>query len=225
MAFRARVKVMKGKPIGRRSALKYFGFLSGSAAGLDFLSNWLPHGSEAFASPGPAGLVNLTGTSQATSSAPPAEPYSPRFFKPDEFRTVEILTEMIIPTGDQPGAKEAKVANYIDFVVYAASEFEPSLQKQWVDGLAELNRESNRKHGKPFARLSESERKVLLTAMSLPERDPHAKHPEFPFYRTLKEMTVEAFYSSKVGLIDVLGYKGLTFLTSFPGCTGLPGKT
>ncbi len=212
-----------GKPIGRRSALKYFGFLSGSTAGLEFLSNWLPHGSGSLASPAPAGLVNLAGNSQGAASASPAEPYSPRFFKLDEFRTVEILTEMIIPTDDQPGAREAKVANYIDFVVYSASEFEPSLQKQWIDGLAELNRESGQKYGKRFPELSGSQREAMLTAMSLPEHDPHAEHPGFPFYRTLKGMTVEAFYSSKVGLIDVLGYKGLAFLLSFPGCTNPPG--
>lgn len=213
---------MKGKRIGRRKALKYFGYLSTTAAGSQFLANWLPQGSEAFAASGPDGLVPITGTSQSAKPGAPGEPYTPRFFKPDEFRTVEVLTEMIIPTDDQPGAKEAKVAQYLDFVVYSASEFEPSLQKGWVDGLAELERESKQKYGNPFLQLSASQREQLLTDMSLPERDPKARRPGYPFYRTLKEMTVEAFYSSRVGLIDVLGYKGLTFLTSFPGCTRIP---
>jgi len=31
-------------------------------------------------------------------------------------------------------------------------------------------------------------------------------------------MTVRAFYTSRVGLIDVLEYKGNTYLTEFPGC-------
>ena len=57
------------------------------------------------------------------------------FSTPDEFHTVEILTAMIIPTDDSPGAKEAQVANYIDFVVFSAAEFRPSLQKEWIDGL------------------------------------------------------------------------------------------
>jgi hypothetical protein len=30
---------------------------------------------------------------------------------------------------------------------------------------------------------------------------------------------VEGFYTSRVGLVDVLGYKGLAFLSEFPGCT------
>ena len=142
-----------------------------------------------------------------------------QFFKPDEFRTVEILTEMIIPTDDQPGAKEARVADYIDFVVYSAAEFEPSLQKQWNAGLGVLDELSRKKYGKSFSDITPSQREELLTEMSVPERDPKARHPGFPFYRLLKGMTLEAFFTSKVGLIDFLEYKGLTFLTDFPGCT------
>jgi hypothetical protein len=37
-------------------------------------------------------------------------------------------------------------------------------------------------------------------------------------YRLIKEMAVHAFYTSRVGLVDVLEYKGLAYLTEFPGC-------
>ena len=44
---------------------------------------------------------------------PPApdegEPYVLQFFSAAEFATVEILTEMIIPVDDKPGAKAARV--------------------------------------------------------------------------------------------------------------------
>ena len=208
---------MEEKLIERRKALKYFGLLSISAAGAEFLANWLPGGREALAASAPSGLVPITGASQSTAAS--TKPYVPQFFKPDEFRTVEILTEMIIPTDDQPGAKEARVADYIDFVVYSAAEFEPSLQKQWNAGLGVLDELSRKKYGKSFSDITPSQREELLTEMSVPERDPKARHPGFPFYRLLKGMTLEAFFTSKVGLIDFLEYKGLTFLTDFPGCT------
>ena len=195
--------------IGRRRALKYFGLLSASAAGREFLGGWLPRGSALMASPAPAagGLYQVQDAESAPSPADTESPYVPRFFKPDEFHTVEVLTELILPTDEKPGAKEAKVANYIDFVVYSASEFEPSLQKQWIEGLGLTNKLSEKQYGKP------------LTQMSVPEHDPKARHEGFPFYSLLKSMTLEAFFTSKVGLIDFLDYKGLTFLTSFPGCT------
>ena len=218
MASRSRVKAMQGKLIGRRKALKYFGFLSTSAAGAEFLANWLPGAKDALAAPAPAGLVPITSASQAATAAP-SKPYAPRFFKPEEFRDVGILAEIILPTDEKPGAKEAKVADYIDFVVYSAAEFEPQLQKQWIDGLGLLNKLSRKKYGNSFSELPPSQREELLTEMSVPEHDPKAHHPGFPFYRLVKSMTLDAFFTSKVGLIDFLGYKGLQFLTSFPGCT------
>jgi Gluconate 2-dehydrogenase subunit 3 len=216
---RRKVKTMQKPLMGRRSALKYFGLISASAAGREFLEGWLPPGSTLMASPAPAagGLVQEIGPSP--SPAGTESPYVPRFFKPDEFRAVEVLTEVILPTDEKPGAKEAKVANYIDFVVYAASEFEPSLQKEWIDGLGLMNELSQKQYGKPFLELSPAQREELLTQMSVPEHDPKARHPGFPFYRLLKSMTLEGFFTSKVGLVDFLDYKGLTFLTSFPGCT------
>ncbi|TAM83640.1 MAG: gluconate 2-dehydrogenase subunit 3 family protein [Acidobacteria bacterium] len=208
---------MDEKLIGRRRALKYFGLLSASAAGVEFLANWLPGGRETLAASPLAGLVPITGVSQAMPAS--TGPYVPQFFKPEEFRTVGILTEMIIPTDDQPGAKEARVADYIDFVVYSAAEFEPSMQKQWIDGLGLLNELSGKKYGNSFSDLSPSQREELLTEMSAPEHNPKAGHPGFDFYMLLKSMTLESFFTSKVGLIDFLEYKGLAFLTEFPGCT------
>ena len=212
---------MLDKRIGRRNALKYFGLISASAAGQEFLEGWLPRGSRLMADPAPAsqGLQKTTIVEPTPSPADTESPYVPRFFKPDEFHDVEILSEIIIPSDDQPGAREAKVANYIDFIVYSAAEFEPGLQKQWVDGLGLLNGLSVKKFGSRFAGISPTQRESLLTEMSAPENDPEAEHPGFSFYRLSKGMTLEAFFTSKVGLMDFLEYKGLTFRTSFPVCS------
>lgn len=212
---------MNEKLIGRRLALKYFGLLSASAAGREFLESWLPGGLALQAAPAAAmpALTQLTNPELSPSPADTESPYVPRFFKPGEFRNVEILTEMIIPSDDKPGAREAKVANYIDFVVYSAAEFEPALQKQWIEGLGLLDKLSSKKYGTPLSDISPSQREELLTEISVPEHDPKAEHPAFSFYQLLKGMTLEAFFTSKPGLIGFLEYKGLAFLMSFPGCT------
>ena len=221
--------------IARRKALKYFGLLTATAAGREFLANWLPSAANLAGASRSGDVVSMPGMHHAPPPPQPAGPYAPQFFKPDEFETVEILTEMIIPTDDKAGAKEAQVANYIDFVVFSAAEFEPSLQREWNEGLAWLERESKRLHGKSFRQLAAGDREKLMMDMSLPERvstsrrslpgqasiaaTENAAHPGFKFYRLVKEMTVDGFYSSRVGLIDVLEYKGRTFLSEFPGCT------
>src|SRR6266581_1869429 len=126
---------MAEQPIARRKALKYFGLLTATVAGREFLASWLPSASSLAGASRSGDLVAMPGMHHGPPPPQPAEPYAPQFFKPDEFETVEILTEMIIPTDDKPGAKEAQVASYIDFVVFSAAELEPSLQREWSQGL------------------------------------------------------------------------------------------
>src|SRR3984893_19126614 len=203
--------------VSRRNALKYLGLLTASAAGREFLASWLPmqlvQGDERRAA------VTISGMHHEIQEAEPVATYAPQFFNPDDFRTVEILAAMIIPTDDAPGAKEAQVANYIDFVVFSAAEFEPGLQKEWLEGLDFLERESQRQFGKRFHEASEADRLKLVTEMGAPEHDAKLHHEGFAFFSTVKDMTVEGFYTSKIGLIDVLDYQGMNYMPDFPGCT------
>jgi hypothetical protein len=208
---------MGDQHISRRGALKYLGLLSASVAGREFLASWLPlpmvRGDEGHAP------VNIAGMHHQEPEAEPAAAYTPQFFNPDEFQTVEVLTAMIIPSDESPGAKEAQVANYIDFVVFSAAEFRPSLQKEWSEGLDFLERESKRQFDKKFREAAEADRAKLLTEISGPERDAKLHHDGFAFFETVKDMTVEGFYTSKIGLIDVLDYQGMNYMPDFPGCT------
>ena len=203
--------------VSRRNALKYLGLLTASAAGREFLASWLPmqlvRGDEHRAP------VTISGMHHEIQEPEPVVKYAPQFFNADEFRTVEILAAMIIPTDEAPGAKEAQVANYIDFVVFSAAEFEPLLQKKWIDGLAFLERESQRQFSKSFRDVDQADRVKLLTDMSAPERNLNVKHDGFAFFSVVKDMTVEGFYTSKIGLIEVLDYQGMNYMPDFPGCT------
>lgn len=208
---------MSGHEISRRGALKYLALLSASLAGREFLASWLPmqmvRGDEH------SSAVAIAGMHHQEAEMEPAVAYTPQFFSPDEFRTVEILTALIIPTDDAPGAKEARVADYIDFVVFAAGELRPSLQREWTAGLEILERDSQGQFGKAFREGSEADQVKLLEAMSAPERDAKTHHDGFAFFSTLKDMTVEGFYTSKIGLIDVLDYQGMNYMADFPGCS------
>jgi hypothetical protein len=39
------------------------------------------------------------------------------------------------------------------------------------------------------------------------------------FFGLLKNLTADGYYTSRVGLLDELGYKGNTALARFPSCT------
>jgi hypothetical protein len=38
-------------------------------------------------------------------------------------------------------------------------------------------------------------------------------------FQTIKDATIDRYYSTEAGLVEEFGYKGGTFLASFPGCT------
>ena len=124
------------------------------------------------------------------SVQPKPHTYTPRFFSPPEFEILDDLTERILPRDESPGAKDAGVAEFIDFM--AASD--PKIQQAFRDGLA------------LFRNLSSTEQDDLL------RRVVHDK-----FFLLLRRYTVIGYYTSRVGL-EQLDYPGLKLYSASPGC-------
>jgi hypothetical protein len=125
------------------------------------------------------------------------------------------LASLIIPTDETPGAREAKVSEYIDMIV---GESDADLKKIYVDGLAWLDKTSRERFNKAFIEASANQQIEILTEISqikdpTPENQLQAK-----FFKTVKNLTIDGFYTSKIG-IEELGYIGNTVLDEFPGCT------
>jgi hypothetical protein len=167
---------MIDEPNSRRTALKYLGMLAATAAGPEFLAGWLPGARAEEMHGGPDSASHQGDSAAATSTGS----YTPKFFSPQRYKAVEALTELIIPTDDQPGAREARVAEYIDFLIFSAAEFEPELQKEWTAGLALLDRVNKQKYGQPFSELGAAAQHDLLQEASLPERDSAPPIPPIP---------------------------------------------
>jgi Gluconate 2-dehydrogenase subunit 3 len=134
------------------------------------------------------------------------ESAQPKFFDSIGFRIVTAFTEILIPTDDTPGAREARVAEFIDFVVFSAAEYAPEMQTSWRKAISWLG-------SRNFDSLSHAEQLALVEKISQPAHEAHG------IFVLIKEMTVHAFYTSRVGLVDVLHYKGNAYLTEFPACT------
>ena len=155
-------------------------------------------------------FLNAWAAPQDHSHAPPDPDrwsrYRPQFFSQEDFQTLDRFTDILIPTDDTPGAREAHVAAFIDFVVFSAAEFAPETQGQWRQALDVL-----RQNG--FAAASADGQVSIVKAMS-EQRD-----AGLATFRTIKDLAVYAFYTSRAGMIDNLQYKGLAYLTEFPGCS------
>jgi hypothetical protein len=151
-------------------------------------------------------------TAQATA---PAKAQPLKFFTEEESKTVLEMSERIIPADEHsPGAKEARVSEYIDLIVSESSDV---TKQTWRAGLAAINKMSRDKFGKPFADASADQQTDLLKEISKNERSPQTL--EERFFRTIKYATVDGYYTSEIGIHKELHYKGNAYLKEFTGCT------
>jgi hypothetical protein len=141
-------------------------------------------------------------------SIPP--PHDPVFFSKPDFAIISKLADLIIPRTGTPGALDANVPYRIDQQVSAT----PALQPIFRAGLAALANAAHKAGAADFLALSEAQQTAILTNMSEAETD-----PDEPFFRTLKDLTIDWYYRSEQGLVTELGFHGNTFRANFPGCT------
>ena len=128
--------------------------------------------------------------------------YEPKTFSTEDYDLLGTLVDMIIPESDTPGARQAGVHAMLDEDLGRNNKGLAVLR----DGMATL-REAG------FAGMSSAQRIEVLTRYS------GSTGPEGDFFETLKGLTIDAYYSTEIGLVQELGYQGNTYLTEFPGCT------
>lgn len=139
---------------------------------------------------------------------------APLFFTREEFAMVDDLAEIIIPADEHsPGARAAKVAEYIDFRLSESFTEEP--KQMWREGLKLVDAISREMHRKTFMQASPDARLAVVTRIAKNEMNP--QQPEEKFFVELKHHTARAYYSSKIGIHQEMEYKGNTYLKEFVG--------
>ena len=144
----------------------------------------------------------------------------PKMLSRAQFETLEMLVDAIIPTDDRsPGAKDARVADYIDLLL---SEVDRTLTLEWFGGLAALDAEATSRFRAPFSRLGASQVDAIMQIASRNERSPQT--PLETFFVMAKQATIRGYYTSEIGIHQDLRYKGNQFLREFVGCQTEDGK-
>ena len=193
---------MSRRVVTRRSALRILGAGAGSVAVLPWLSE---QGVAAFAE------------IQRTQAAPALKVLSA-----SQYATLAALTEAIIPADERsPGAKEARVADYVDLIL---SEGDDKLRQEWLDGLAALDADAVARFGAPFVGLAGPQVEAMLTDVSRNEKLKEGKTPVEKFFVTAKQATIHGYYTSEIGIHKELRYKGNQLLAEFVGCQTVDGK-
>jgi len=214
---------MGGQGIERREILRYIGIAS-IAGTFPGFNKW------EFACPG--------GHAQdaATLAARGSSPYKLIFFSIEQFRMIEHLAEMIIPRDETPGATDAGVAEFIDFMlanrvpVNAKREIRSTedaiatgneAQGRFLAGLNWMNAHSKAEFGKEFMDCAVDQQKSLLEELAYKSKFKPATESGRQFFQLMRDYTVVGYYTTRIGL-ESLGYPGLRSVwPSMPGCPHL----
>lgn len=138
----------------------------------------------------------------SANSLPGQQPYQPTTFSKADYELLGTLVDLILPPSDTPGAGAVGVHAMIDEDLADDGSVAGVLQQ----GLGRLRAAG-------FESMAAREQIDRLTRIS------EASGEDGEFFETLKGLTIDAYYSTEVGLVQELGYQGNTYLAEFPGCT------
>jgi gluconate 2-dehydrogenase gamma chain len=155
------------------------------------------------------------GQAQPTRAAKTS--YRPRFFSSDEYATLELLTDLIIPSDGSPGAREAGVSEFIDFMVAS----DPKIQYRFRYGLSWIDTHARWLHNKAFRELAAEQQTDILEHLAYKDQHRPREEDGQAFFKLVREFTVMGFYTSRIGL-EELDYPGLKMVyEEMPGCPHL----
>jgi len=128
--------------------------------------------------------------------------------------TVTTISELIIPETDTPGAKGAKVNEFIDLLL--TDWFDQPEKDRFLQGLAQIDADSRKRFGSEFIASNPSQQAELMKqfdseAMAFARAQKNAaktdttQQPPPNFFYTFKRLTLVGYYTSEIGFKKELG--------------------
>jgi len=141
--------------------------------------------------------------------AQPGAEYKLRTLDVHQNATVVAMIDLVIPATDTPGAKGARVNEFIDLILTDWAV--PEERTAFLDGLAGIDKQSNELFGKKFVDASAAQQEAQLRSIddvlmanrqrpvrhgnTVPEVDEQMKGP---FWVVFKNITLHGYYTSQV---------------------------
>jgi len=146
-----------------------------------------------------------------------AAPWTAQVLNPQQNEIVIAVSELIIPQTDTPGAKAAKVNEYIDGVLADANTAD---REKFLQGLTWIDVRSKDRYRATFVNAAPEQQIELLTLLGTPTPAPVPDTAVgVAFFDAIKGMTIAGYYTSEVGLKQEIGDDGQMFFAEFKGCT------
>jgi hypothetical protein len=165
----------------------------------------------------PAWFDRLAAVAEAHAQAPAAPAaagWTPRVLDAHQDELVTVLSELVIPRTDTPGAKAALVNRFIDAVLEDSDEPD---RRDFLKGLAWMDSRSRELFGTDFVKAAPAQQVALLTIVSSEKNTAHEDQVGVEFFEALKRMTVTGYYTSEIGMKELKDDGGL-FFAEAGGC-------
>lgn len=163
----------------------------------------------------------------------------PNFFTKDEIAYLDEIAETILPKTTTPGAKDAKVGEFMNVMVRDC--YTPENQQIFKEGLNKIEKLSKEKYNNGFMELQPDQRKELLIALDKEAKE-YSKTPEYKskketlqkeeaikdsiektkgnfgydkasmpkhYFSMMKELTLLGFFTSEPGATKALRYSAV----------------
>ncbi len=150
--------------------------------------------------------------------AQPASGYALHTLDSHQNDTVVAMIDLIIPETETPGAKGARVNEFIDVILTEWANDEE--RRNFLNGLADVDKQSKTLFGKDFVAAAPEQQLALLrsldeaaaVARSSPRKprpplwEPEGRDTQLQgdFFTVFKNMTVHGYYTSEVGFTKEL---------------------
>jgi glucoside 3-dehydrogenase (cytochrome c) hitch-hiker subunit len=131
-----------------------------------------------------------------------------RVLDPHQSATVVVLSDRFIPAGDTPGAKAARVNEFIDLLL--AEWYETEDRDRFLAGLGDLDTRARASFGGDFVAGTAEQQDAMLVRLDDEAArwlaTPSGTRGPEPFYRQMKWLTLFGYYTSEIGAVQEQHY-------------------
>ena len=131
---------------------------------------------------------------------------------PHQNATVMTISELIIPQTDTPGAKAARVNEFIDLIV--AEWYDDEEKSAFLAGLADVDQRSQNSFNKSFVDCSVKQQAQILNDLdeeahvksetTFRRRERNVANEGKQFFPMIKQLTLIGYYTSEIGFVQEL---------------------
>ena len=129
-------------------------------------------------------------------------------FTESDIAFLDEVAETILPKTSTPGAKDAKVGQFM--TVFVNDCYEEKDQKAFHEGIKKINEACEKMHNHGFMKAAPEHRKEVLVALDKERADYQKnKKPEDPnhYFQYFKQLTIMGYFTSKEGREGATNYQ------------------